>query len=149
MTGLRYPSRFSRLSHPVAWTMYVINDPWSAMIIQFLLSQRAMRFGDLRMWLPTMPPNTLSARLRSLVERGVIERRAYQQRPTRCDYVLTERGHSLRPVFRAMESWGRGPLNDHRAVLRQRRLREAFARSGGGGDGDGSEPPVSESPPPR
>lgn len=149
MTQLRFPSQFSRLSSPVAWTMHVINDPWSAMIIGQLLSQRSMRFSALRIWLPGMPPNTLSARLRSLAERGVIERRAYQQRPVRCDYVLTELGHSLRPVFRAMENWGQGPLADHRDALRQRRISECLARSvreSPPGGSPLSEPPLSGSP---
>lgn len=157
MTGLRFPSSFSRLSDPVAWTMHAINDPWSAMIITQLLYQRSMRFSELRIWLPNLPPNTLSARLRSLAERGVIERRPYQQRPLRCDYVLTELGRSLRPVFRAMENWGQGPLADHRAVLRQQRISECLARSVG--ESPLGEPPLgasslgapslSESPRPR
>lgn len=47
----------------------------------------------------------LSSRLKTLVQNGFLERRPYQQRPVRHEYVLTERGRSLRPVLVAMVAW--------------------------------------------
>ncbi len=52
----------------------------------------------------------LTARLRTLVADGLLERRPYQTNPVRHAYVLTARGRSLRPVIVALTAWGNRPL---------------------------------------
>lgn len=48
----------------------------------------------------------LTSRLKSLVAEGLFERRRYQTRPDRYEYVLTEYGRSLRSVIVALAAWG-------------------------------------------
>jgi DNA-binding HxlR family transcriptional regulator len=48
----------------------------------------------------------LTARLKTLVADGLLERRPYQTNPVRYEYVLTELGRSLRPVIVTMAAWG-------------------------------------------
>jgi hypothetical protein len=48
----------------------------------------------------------LTDRLDVLVANGVLERRPYQERPARHEYVLTERGRDLWPVVQALQQWG-------------------------------------------
>lgn len=48
----------------------------------------------------------LATRLRTLVDAGVLERRPYQDRPTRYEYVPTEAGRALRPILHALMNWG-------------------------------------------
>jgi DNA-binding HxlR family transcriptional regulator len=50
--------------------------------------------------------SVLTRRLNSLVEHGIIERRQYQSRPDRFEYLLTESGLELYPIFLAMKEWG-------------------------------------------
>jgi DNA-binding HxlR family transcriptional regulator len=52
----------------------------------------------------------LAARLKALVEDGLLERRPYQARPVRYEYVLTDLGRSLRPVLVALAAWGNARL---------------------------------------
>ncbi|MFB8371275.1 winged helix-turn-helix transcriptional regulator [Pseudarthrobacter sp. NPDC055928] len=47
----------------------------------------------------------LTSRLRVLVGQGLLEKRLYQSKPPRHEYVLTEKGRSLRPVLVAMAAW--------------------------------------------
>lgn len=47
----------------------------------------------------------LTSRLKTLVERGILEKRLYQEHPARFEYVLTDFGRSLRPVLVAMAAW--------------------------------------------
>ncbi|MGO9700427.1 MAG: winged helix-turn-helix transcriptional regulator, partial [Xanthobacteraceae bacterium] len=49
---------------------------------------------------------TLSARLKTLEDGGIIERRFYEDHPPRAEYVLTEKGRDLRPVLRTLKDWG-------------------------------------------
>ncbi|ALR12645.1 HxlR family transcriptional regulator [Mycobacteroides saopaulense] len=48
----------------------------------------------------------LATRLRKLVDAGVVEKRQYEQRPPRYEYLLTESGRALRPVLFALMEWG-------------------------------------------
>lgn len=81
-------------------TMDIIGQRWTALILRDLCSG-PKRFRDFTASLPTLNPRTLSARLDSLEEQGVLT--------TCCDgngYQLTEKGEALIPVLRAMADWG-------------------------------------------
>ncbi|WP_449867069.1 winged helix-turn-helix transcriptional regulator [Nocardioides bizhenqiangii] len=41
-----------------------------------------------------------------MVDAGLLERRRYNERPPRDEYVLTEAGHAFRPVLTALYAWG-------------------------------------------
>ena len=49
---------------------------------------------------------TLSGRLKDLEEAGLIERRLYQERPERHDYVPTDKGRDIALVMQAMVQVG-------------------------------------------
>lgn len=51
--------------------------------------------------------NVLAARLKHLVAHGVFEPKLYCERPKRYEYVLTEKGHNLKPLLVNMMDWGR------------------------------------------
>jgi len=51
-------------------------------------------------------PNILSARLRRLVEHGVLEPRLYSDHPERFEYRLTDKGRDLFPVVVTLMQWG-------------------------------------------
>jgi hypothetical protein len=48
----------------------------------------------------------LTRRLNGLVDSGLLEKRQYNERPPRFEYVLTERGRDFRPVLWALLAWG-------------------------------------------
>lgn len=50
-------------------------------------------------------PQLVSARLKLLVDEGIAERRAYQERPLRHEYWLTDKGKGLFEVLYAMRNW--------------------------------------------
>ena len=91
------------MSCPVARTLDVVGEWWTMLIVRdaFL---GARRFEDFRKI--GVADNILSARLRKLVEAGVLEKRQYQERPARYEYVLTEKGNDLVLVVGALATWG-------------------------------------------
>lgn len=52
------------------------------------------------------PRNMVAVRLRSLEEAGLIEREAYQDRPTRYDYRLTSEGRQAAELLLVLMSFG-------------------------------------------
>src|SRR5215831_9775902 len=92
---------------PVARASLENRSSWTCLILRdfFLHGQR--RFQDLQDSLKGIAPATLSERLRTLEENGVVERRFYSMSPPRAEYVLTAKGRDLGPIVRAMREWGR------------------------------------------
>lgn len=94
----------------VARTLSVIGDRWTLLVLRdgFL---GVRRFDDFQSHLG-VSPHLLSTRLAKLVEHGILERRAYQQRPRRDEYRLTEKGLDLYPVIAALLRWGDRWMDD-------------------------------------
>ena len=92
---------------PVARTISVIGSSWTCLILRDFFLQGPRRFQQLQDSLKGIAPNTLSERLRTLEENGVVERRFYSMSPPRAEYVLTAKGRDLGPIVRAMRDWGR------------------------------------------
>ncbi|MEZ0071358.1 winged helix-turn-helix transcriptional regulator [Planotetraspora sp. GP83] len=63
------------------------------------------------------PRDILAARLRHLVEAGVLEKVAYSERPPRFEYRPTEAGKELRPVLLLLSQWGDRHLADRPPVV--------------------------------
>ena len=91
---------------PVARTLDVIGEQWTILILRDLFKQGPRRFQDFEKSLPGVSTNTLSARLKNLAERGIIDRRFYEDHPPRAEYFLTEKGRTLGPILKALYEWG-------------------------------------------
>jgi DNA-binding HxlR family transcriptional regulator len=91
---------------PVARTLDLIGERWSILLLRDLILRGPRRFQDFQESLPGVAPNTLSARLKTLEENGLVFRQLYNEHPPRLEYVLTEKGKSLGPVLKALREWG-------------------------------------------
>lgn len=88
----------------LARSLAVVGDRWTLLILReaFL---RVRRFDAFQVRLG-IARRVLTERLAGLVEDGVLERVAYQQRPERFEYCLTDKGLALYPVILALVHWG-------------------------------------------
>jgi len=92
---------------PVATTVGLIGNKWKLLILRNLLAG-TQRFGQLRKTIPGISQKVLTDNLRSMEEDGILTRMIYPEVPPRVEYSLTELGNSMRPILKAMESWGLG-----------------------------------------
>lgn len=95
---------FSDMDCSVARTLEVVGEWWTLLIIREA-TFGTCRFDDFQASLG-IARNTLAARLARLVDRGILDRCQYQERPARYEYRLTEQGRELFPVVIAMWTWG-------------------------------------------
>lgn len=65
---------------------------WSIDILVLLYSVRRAGFGEIRRLLPGISSRVLSAKLKILEDRGLLERTVIPSRPPRAEYSLTPRG---------------------------------------------------------
>ena len=82
----------------------VIGDRWSLLVLRGVF-RGLHRFSDLRDDLG-IASNLLTARLKRLVESGVLEKVQYCERPARFEYRLTAAGRDLSPVLVSLMQWG-------------------------------------------
>lgn len=74
--------------------MAVISGAWSPNVIWHLRGG-PRRFSELKQDIPPISSKILSARLKELGERGVLERRVCDTSPPSVEYSLTDLGHEL------------------------------------------------------
>lgn len=90
---------------PVALAVGILDGKWTMLVIRDLL-EGTKRFSALRASLAGISPKTLTDRLRSLEEHGLVQRVVYPEIPPRVEYTLTDAGLGLEPVVRALGAWG-------------------------------------------
>jgi DNA-binding HxlR family transcriptional regulator len=91
---------------PIARTAEIISGKWTLLIIRDLASG-VKRFNQLERSLQGISPKTLSERLRSLEEEGVLIRQTFAEVPPRVEYSLTTKGRDLCNVIESMRSYGK------------------------------------------
>jgi DNA-binding HxlR family transcriptional regulator len=97
-------SSWSGVDCSIAQTLDVVGDPWTLLVVRDAFFG-LRRFEDFRRSLG-IPRATLSTRLATLVDHGVMTTREYSEQPVRHEYVLTAKGRSLGPILVAMLQWG-------------------------------------------
>src|SRR5438128_665043 len=85
----------------IARALDLLGERWTLLIVRELLCG-STRFGDLRRGIPRISRTMLSARLRELLDAGVIARHDGEQEP---GYKLTAAGLELAVVVRELGTW--------------------------------------------
>lgn len=85
--------------------MSLLKGAWAPNVIWYL-GAGPRRFGELRHDIPAISARVLSARLRELEARGVIDRQVLATSPPSVEYALTPLGHELLPAIRALVEVG-------------------------------------------
>jgi DNA-binding HxlR family transcriptional regulator len=98
------PSGYPGQVCSIARALEVVGERWSLLILRdAYLGVR--RFSEFRRSLG-VARNVLTARLDRLCEEGLLERRRYNERSERFEYVLTDKGRELAPVLLQLMKWG-------------------------------------------
>ncbi len=95
---------YSEKNCSIAKPLSFLGERWTVLVLRDLFLGRR-RFDDIQASLG-VATNVLSARLATLTEEGIVERRRYSEHPERFEYVLTEKGRDLQPLLLALLAWG-------------------------------------------
>jgi DNA-binding HxlR family transcriptional regulator len=95
---------FAEMRCSLARALELIGDWWTPLLLRDLFLG-VNRFDGLAEDLG-ISRNLLTRRLKALEENRIVLRRAYQERPKRYEYVLTEAGRDLVPILLALTAWG-------------------------------------------
>ncbi len=100
---------------PIAASLEVVGERWSLLVVREV-ALGAHRFSDIARGTGA-PRDRLTARLRALVDAGVLERRPYGPNGAREGYHLTAAGRDLLPVLQALLQWGNRWLAEEPPVV--------------------------------
>lgn len=99
-------SGFERSFCPVACALDELGDKWTLLIIRDLLLGKK-RYQEFLASPEHIATNILANRLKKLESAGFVTQQAYQQKPLRYQYALTQKGKDLGPVLQALVDWGK------------------------------------------
>ena len=81
---------------------------------------RTKRFGELKKSIGSVSQKVLTAQLRDMEEKGLVNRKVYAEVPPRVEYSLTDLGRSLKPILDAMWDWARATRRKTADLKRKR-----------------------------
>lgn len=90
---------------PIENTLEVLDGKWKITILYYLLTEGTLRFGELKKRISGITQRMLTAQLRELEQKGIVDRKVYPVVPPKVEYSLTNLGHSLKPVLHEMHVW--------------------------------------------
>ncbi len=108
-TNVKKPGGFRRSPCAIANTLDLVGDKWSLLVIRDMLHGKKT-YGELLDSPEGIPTNILADRLKRLEEAGVIVSSAYQERPVRYAYTLSEKGTALGDILLALVRWGKAHI---------------------------------------
>ena len=109
------PATPRRSPCPVAGTLDIVGDKWTLLIVRDMRHGKRT-YGELAASPEGIPTNILADRLRRLEDAGIVARDAYQQRPPRYAYTLTDKGRDLGELMLALVRWGKKHIPGSRTL---------------------------------
>ena len=110
MKNIPSQSNFGKNDCPVTYCLSMIGGKWKPVII-FCIKNGVDRFGAMQRAIPGITKQMLTKQLRELEADGLIIRKVYAEVPPRVDYSLSDKGHSVLPVIKAMQKWGQAHID--------------------------------------
>ncbi len=90
---------------PIAQAADIVTESWTPLILREAL-MGSHRFNEFKRAIPQISPSTLSRRLTTLTEAGILEKSSSRDDARGLEYHLTEAGEELRPVIIELGKWG-------------------------------------------
>jgi DNA-binding HxlR family transcriptional regulator len=100
---------------PIAASLETVGERWSLLVVREVALGNH-RFSEIARGTGA-PRDRLAARLRALVDAGVLERRQYGPSAARSGYHLTAAGRDLLPVLQGLLQWGNRWLAEEPPVV--------------------------------
>lgn len=98
---------------PIDVTLRFIGGKWKLLILSYLHQFKRRSYTEIRENLPGVSEKMLSQQLKELERDKLIERKIRSLKPYRVEYLLTENGKTLSPLYKFISKWGISYLKEH------------------------------------
>jgi DNA-binding HxlR family transcriptional regulator len=93
----------------------LVGRRWTGAILRVLMDG-PMRFCEVGQAVPELSDRLLSARMKELEARGIVERTVHTGPPVRVEYSLSDMGRELGPTLNQLQEWAQRWLGSHAAI---------------------------------
>lgn len=90
---------------PIEMALQIVGGKWKGIILD-LLSEKSIRFNELKRLIPGISQRILTLQLRELEAGGIVKREVDGTIPPRVEYSLTEQGNELSSIINSLRVWG-------------------------------------------
>ena len=90
----------------------LVGRRWTGAILSVLM-ERPMRFSEVVQAVPELSDRLLSARMKELEARGIVQRTVHSGPPVRVEYSLSQMGRELGPTLAELQEWAQRWLTRH------------------------------------
>lgn len=90
---------------PVRKALQIISGKWTLLIV-FQISNKNIRYGDLKRSIPGISEKMLIEELKFLNQKGVVDKQVFKEVPPRTEYSLTDLGLKLLPIIKEIALFG-------------------------------------------
>lgn len=117
MESETYVYRGREHGNGVDYALDVLGGKWKIPILWYL-SERTLRFTELRRALGKVTDKMLTQQLRELEEDGFVTRTVYPVVPPKVEYAITEQGEAVLPIVHEICAWAKRTYDPVRAATR-------------------------------
>ncbi len=97
---------------PIDYALNAIGGKWKMLILYKLMTEKVVRYGELKKSISGINHKMLSCQLKDLESYEIIHRIVYNEIPPKVEYSLSEKGISLLPILELMYKWGEENINN-------------------------------------
>ena len=101
-----YIYRGREYDNGVDYALDILGGKWKIPILWYL-SERTLRFTELRRSLGKVTDKMLTQQLRDLEEDGFVTRTVYPVVPPKVEYTITPKGEAVLPIIRQICDWAK------------------------------------------
>ena len=83
----------------------ILSGKWKLKLLYFIGYYEKIRYGELKRQAAPITHKMLSTQLKELEADGLIIRKEYPQVPPKVEYILSEKGYGLLPMFDELYNW--------------------------------------------
>ena len=90
---------------PLEYGLAIFGGKWKSRIISVLSAAEKLRYSELRREMCNITDTVLAATLKDLIEVGIVERKSYDEIPSRVECSLTDKRKSVVPILQSICRW--------------------------------------------
>lgn len=106
---------------PLDKVMNIFSGKWSPSVFCLIIQLKSVRYTDFHSRIDGISDPVLASTLKHLIKNGLVERKVYDEMPMRVEYVCSEKGELLIPIFQELCRWSKATQenqkNDFENVL--------------------------------
>lgn len=94
------------IRNPLEYSLDLFRGKWNSRILSVLANADNLRYGEIKSRIDNITDAVLATSLKELISSQMIVRQSYDEIPPKVEYLLSEKGRSIIPIFEMISKCG-------------------------------------------